>query len=105
MTLPTLYLDWFRARFPNHPISKCKNAKELIMQSLRNIQGTKDAGYKWYQLLAMIFTELGWKANSTCKGVWMHLKKDKITYLILATYDIIYMSIYENPLTKLLDRF
>ena len=34
VTLPTMYLEWFRARFPNHPISKYKNSKESIMQSL-----------------------------------------------------------------------
>ena len=45
ITLPTMYLEGFRGRFPKHPIAKCKNSKELIMQSLRNIQGTKDAGF------------------------------------------------------------
>ena len=45
VTFPTMYLDWFRERFPNHPLVKCKNSKELIMQSLRNIQGTKNAGF------------------------------------------------------------
>ena len=43
-----MYLEWFQARFPNHPLAKCKNSKELVMQSLRNIQGTKDAGFEWY---------------------------------------------------------
>ena len=27
ITLPTMYLEWFRARFPNHPLAKCKNRK------------------------------------------------------------------------------
>ena len=58
-TLPTMYMEWFRDRFPNHPICKHKNSKELIIQSLRNIQGTKDAGYEWYMLLAKVFRELG----------------------------------------------
>ena len=48
ITLPTMYLEWFQARFPNHPLAKFKNSKELVMQSLRNIQGTKDAGFEWY---------------------------------------------------------
>ena len=39
-----MYLEWFRARFQNHPLEKSKNSKKLIMQSLRNIQETKDAG-------------------------------------------------------------
>ena len=24
ITLPTIYFDWFRARFPNHLLTKCK---------------------------------------------------------------------------------
>ena len=31
ITLTTVYLDWFGARFPNHPLAKCKNRKELVM--------------------------------------------------------------------------
>ena len=31
ITLLTMYLDWFRARFPNHPLEKCKNSKEFVM--------------------------------------------------------------------------
>ena len=45
ITLPKMRLEWFRAIFPDHPLVKCKNSKELVMQSLRNIQGTKDAGF------------------------------------------------------------
>ena len=96
--LPTMYLDWFRARFSNHPLAKCKNNKEVVMQSLRNIQDTKDAGFEWYQLLANIFTDLGWKPNTTCKGVWVYLKNNQTLYLILAMDDILYMSKHEEPL-------
>ena len=105
MSIPTMYLEWFRARFPNHPLAKCRNSKELVMQSLRNIQGTKDAGFEWYQLLAKIFKDLGWKANSVCKGVWVYLKNDVKAYLLLATDDILYMSKSEGPLDALMDRF
>ena len=31
VTLPTMYLEWFRTRFPNHLLSRNKNAKEFIM--------------------------------------------------------------------------
>ena len=75
------------------------------MQSLRNIQGTKDAGFEWYQLLAKIFTDLGWKPNTVCKGVWVYLKNNQTAYLILATDDILYMSTHEVPLQELLDKF
>ena len=75
------------------------------MQSLRNIQGTKDAGYEWYQLLVRIFVELGWKPNSTCRGVWVYIKDDVTAYINMATDDILYMSRSMGPLDKLLNRF
>jgi len=100
-----MYLEWFRARFPNHPLAKCQNSKELVMQSLRNIQGTKYASFEWYQLLAKIFFDLGWKPNAVCNGVWVHLKNNQTAYLILATDDILYMSKHEQPLKQLLDKF
>lgn len=46
MSLSTIYLDWFRAHLPNHLLEKCRNNKELVMQSLRNIQGTIDAAFE-----------------------------------------------------------
>ena len=75
------------------------------MQSLRNIQGTKDEGFERCQLLANIFTELGWKPNTVCKGVWVSLKNNQTAYLILATDDILYMSKHKEPLQELLDKF
>ena len=106
VSLPSLYLEWFKARFPNHPLSlKSINAKELVMQTLRNLQGTKDAGFEWYRLLAQIFKELGWKANTVCKGVWVYLNNNVKAYLILATDDILYLSKSQEPLDALLQRF
>ena len=105
ITFPTMYLKWFRERFPNHPLEKYKNIKELVMQSLRNIQGTKDVGFEWYQLLEKIFTDLGWKPNTTCKDVCVYLKNNQTAYLILATDNILYMSKHEEPLQELLDKF
>ena len=105
VSLPTMYLEWFKARFPNHPLAKCKNSNEFVMQLLRNIQGKKGAGFEWYQLLAKIFRDLGWKANSVCKGVWVYLKDPVIAYLILAIDDMLYMSTSEDSLDELLNRF
>ena len=46
ISIPTMYMEWIKERWHNHPILKYA-AKDLVMQSLRNIQGTKDAGYEW----------------------------------------------------------
>ena len=69
VSLPMRYLEWFQEWFPDHLISKHKDPKQIALKSLRNIQWSKDAGFEWYQLLAQIFLDLGWKANTTCKGV------------------------------------
>ena len=50
ISTPILHLEWFRFRFRflKHDIAKHTNHKELVMQTMRNIQGTKDSGYEWY---------------------------------------------------------
>lgn len=92
ITLPIIYREWFRARLPNIHCQTV-NSKELVMKPIWNIQGTKDTGFEWYQLLAKIVTNLGWKLNIVCKGVWFYLIKNNQTlYLILAMENLLYMS-------------
>ena len=56
LRLPPLYQQWFKQRWPTHPLhSTCHDWKQLVLQTLRNLQGTKDAGHEWYQLLSKIF--------------------------------------------------
>ena len=62
LSLPPYYLEWFKSLWPNHPIL-LHNAKDLVMQTLCNLQGSKDAGNKWYNLLVKIFKSLGMKPN------------------------------------------
>ena len=75
------------------------------MQSLPNIQRTKNSVYEWYQLLVRMFTELEWKPNSTCGGVWVYIKDGVTVYMNLATDDMLYMSISKGPLNQVLNRF
>ena len=47
MHLPSMYMKWFKLRFPNHPLSaKSDKSEKIIMQTIRGMQGTKDAGSK-----------------------------------------------------------
>ena len=75
------------------------------MQTLRNIQGTKDAGNKWFKLLVKIFCKLGIKPNSTCRGIW-HWDYDNIkSIIILATDDILFGTTDKKALDRLLMEF
>ena len=55
LRIPSLYMQWFRTRFPNHPLSRQHQNSDVkyVMQTLRGIQGTEDAGHGWYQLLSI----------------------------------------------------
>ena len=52
-----------------------------------------------------VFTDLGWKPNTVCKGVWVYIKNSQTSYLIFATDNILYMSKNEEPLQELLEKF
>ena len=41
------------------------------MQTLRNLQGTKDTGHEWYQLLSKICLNLGMVLNTIYKGIFV----------------------------------
>ena len=69
ISIPITDMECIKARCYNYPILKY-SAKGLVMQSLRNIEGIKDAGYKWYQLLYKIFDASGVIVDTIYKGVF-----------------------------------
>ena len=90
ISLPPMYLQWFQQRWPLHQITKAKPS-ELCMQTLRGLQGTKDAGRLWYELLYKILVDtLGMIPCSTCKGLFSWHKDDNKALLSLATDDILF---------------
>ena len=94
--LPALYLKWFKSIWPNHPIVQM-DPKELCMQTLRGLQGTKDAGRLWYELIYTILVDgLGMIPCSTNKGLFTWNKNNHRALLALATDDIIFASTDES---------
>ena len=102
--LPTLYMEWYRSKWPDHPLLQY-SSKELVMQTLRNLQGTKDAGHHWYMLLVKIFKKLGMKPNLVCRGVWHWEFEDVKCILTLATDDMILATTHPRALDILLTEF
>ena len=62
------------------------------MQTLRNLQWTKDAGHHWYKLLVKIFLDLGLKPSSVCRGIWHWHHEAGEALLCLATDDMLFAS-------------
>ena len=54
LILPYLYLDWYKRKWPKHPLASI-NQTELFIQAIKSIQGTKPAVKLWYDLLKSIF--------------------------------------------------
>ena len=92
--LALMYLKWFKLRFPNHPLSKIDSpSMKYVMQTIRGIQGTKDAGHEWYNLLPLIFTNvLGMLPSTPNKGLYYWERNGQYSYLALATDDMLLAS-------------
>ena len=67
LSIPPLYQKWFKYRW----LQNQDNWKKLVLQTLRNMQGTKDAGYEFYLLFSNVFLDLEMVANTLCKGVFI----------------------------------
>ena len=50
LSLPYLYLDWYKIKWIKHPLSS-RNQKELCTQTIKPIQRKKPDGKLWYDLI------------------------------------------------------
>ena len=89
--LPSMYMKWFKLRFPNHPLSMQKDTSEkMIMQTIMGMQGTKDAGAEWYKLLSLILTkDMNMVPATGNKGLFTFIDGDQTAFIALATDDIL----------------
>ncbi len=49
LSLPPFYLEWFQQQWPAYVLPS-SNTKDLVIPCLKSIQGTRDAGRRWYTL-------------------------------------------------------
>ena len=52
------------------------------------MQGTKDAGYEFYQFLSKVLLDIGMVSNTICKGVFVRRNNTMLSFLLLATDDM-----------------
>jgi hypothetical protein len=91
ISLPPLYLDWFHSQWPDYDLPSL-NTKELVLQCLKAIQGTQDAGRPWYILLSGCLFELHMVCSSTHHGIFIWTCHGEKRFLALATDDILFLS-------------
>lgn len=97
MSLPPLYLEWFKHQWPDYSLPSL-NLKELVLQCLKTIQGTHDAGRHWYILLSGCLLELKFVHSSTDHGIFTwSFNNMELCNLALATDDILFISKTRTP--------
>ena len=105
---PPLYIEWFRDRYPKHPLPLAKTC--YVLQAVHSIQGTRSAGNEWYEFGSKIFKKMGMVQNATDNAVFTFRLEDDLLivltnvddFLILASRKEIYVKV-KNKLASMFD--
>ena len=100
LSLPPLYLDWFRQQWPDYDLPSL-NMKDLVIQCLKCIQGTRDAGQRWYKLLAGCLLALKMIRCSCDHGIFLWHLPNETCYIALETDDLLFLSKTRQPFLRL----
>ncbi len=100
LSLPPLYLDWFRQQWPDYQLPSL-NIKDLVIQCLKSIQGTKDAGQRWYKLLAGVLLALKMIRCSCDHGIFVWHLPNETCYVAIETDDLLFLSKTRSPFLQL----
>jgi hypothetical protein len=96
ITLPPFYLEWFRQKWPDYWLPSLLT-KDLVVQFLRCIHGTKDAGHRWYKLLCGKLCDLGMTTTTIYHKVLIWEWKNLFSVSVLETDDILMASTTDAP--------
>jgi len=100
LSSPPLYLNWFRQQWPDFHLPSL-NVKELVIQCLKSIQGTKDAGQRWYKLLDGILLGLKMIRCSCDQGIFVWTLPSETCYVALEMDDLLFISKTRSPFLHL----
>lgn len=96
LSIPEIYMEWFRSRWPTHPLAKCR-AKEVCLQSLRGIQGEKDAGNGFWELLCAFFINVvGMTQCVSDKATFTWVFDDYRSIFAVETDDVLMVTQHES---------
>jgi hypothetical protein len=96
LSLPPKFLEWFLHKWPDYKLPTTDPTK-FVIQCLKSIQGTKDAGLCWYRLLTGVFRELDIKRSAIDHGIFIWIWQQETCYIALETDDILVASPTNNP--------
>ena len=88
LSLPYLYLDWYKIKFLKHPLVSI-NQKELCIQAIKSIQVTKPAVKLGYDLLKSFFITIKIIRRSSNHAVVSWVYKNYKSFLNVEIDDIL----------------
>ena len=88
LSLPHLYLECFKIKSPTHPLAPI-NQKEICIQAIKYIQGTRSTGKLWYDLLKYLLITVKMIRSSSDHTVLSWIYRTYKSFLGVETYDII----------------
>jgi hypothetical protein len=88
ITLPPFYLKWFLYNWPDYKLPSLLS-KDLVIQCLHSIQGTKDASNRWYHLLKAKLQDLGMTTSMLDHGVFIWSWQQHTCLSVLETDDLL----------------
>ena len=100
ISLPAQYLQWFRRKWPTHPLASSKSS-DLVLQCLKSIQGTKPAGRMWYDLFSSVLRSLGMQRSDSDHGVFSWIYNKLKSLIALATDDILVATQHKSCVDKI----
>jgi hypothetical protein len=100
INLPPFYLDWFTSQWPDYKLPTT-DTKNLVLQCLRSLQGTRDAGRRWYSLLSGHFRELHMTRSHMDHGIFLWSWNNETCYIALETDDVLMASTTREPFLHL----
>ncbi len=85
------WLEWFHQQWPDYNLP-FTDAKHLVLQCLKSLQGTRDAGRRWYHLLTGQFLELGMVCSIADHGNFSWNWNHETSFTALETDDLLITS-------------
>jgi hypothetical protein len=87
ITMPPLYIPWYCKHFPNNHL---KGQGPWVLQCLKQMQGIKDTGRKFYMLMKSIFANIGVHPTSVDGGFYAFVYKEQhLVFLCSETDDFL----------------
>ena len=95
-------MKWFKDTYPDVDLEESPSGK-FILQTINNMQGEKDAGQGWYQLMVLIFEAFNLMPCPAEPALFIKHEGKESLIVVSSTVDFLCSSTSENLFTNLVN--